>query len=312
MRKEELVSYLQSCGWKSTTAYALARSSNVDCEMSLSKWRDSFIGAFCSDHPDSGHIVRYMAEAIGKDVFDWEDITAQTMRTVRNYLSTNVTVNSAKTYLGYIKGTANLNQDKTGLNTAQLTSATRTKQTPTQHIALTEEELELIHRYQPHSKTEADVKRDFMIEAYCGARNSDAKCLTENNVDGDWITYVSKKTKTKTSVPLHRNLLGYLRQPQHKEHSRKVVIEVIQRICMKCGIDEMVELFAGGCMQRRPKWQFVGSHTARRSFATQLALRGVAVPVIANFMGHASAEMTMRYICIQQNDISQDVKAFFS
>lgn len=77
MRKEELVSYLQTCGWKSTTAYALARSSNVDCEMSLSKWRDSFIGAFCLDHPDSGHIVRYMAEAIGKDVFDWEDITAQ-------------------------------------------------------------------------------------------------------------------------------------------------------------------------------------------------------------------------------------------
>ena len=223
MRKEELVSYLQTCGWKSTTAYALARSSNVDCEMSLSKWRDSFIGAFCSDHPDSGHIVRYMAEAIGKDVFDWEDITAQTMRTVRNYLSTNVTVNSAKTYLGYIKGTANLNQDKTGLNTAQLTSATRTKQTPTQHIALTEEELELIHRYQPHSKTEADVKRDFMIEAYCGARNSDAKCLTENNVDGDWITYVSKKTKTKTSVPLHRNLLGYRGYPAdlHEVRNRR-------------------------------------------------------------------------------------------
>ena len=40
------------------------------------------------------------------------------------------------------------------------------------------------------------------------------------------------------------------------------------KICKNCGIDEETSIFYHGVQQVKPKWKFVGSHTARRSFAT--------------------------------------------
>lgn len=311
MEKSKLKDFLISNGWNSRQAENFVNSPNADLSVTLKKWRESLVGSICTEHPNSGHIIAHMAKAIGKDIPQWKDTSPASMRTLRNYLTTKVTANSAKVYLAYIKATLNLNGDKALTTGGQLTSATKTKQTPVQNVALTEEELERIHRYKPRSQTEADIKREFMIEAYCGARNSDVQDFTEGNIHDKWLVYVSKKTKTKTSVPVHRNLIDYIRQPKGREHSRKVIVQTIQRICRNVGISQVLELFSKGKIQCKPKYEYVGSHTARRSFASQLALRGVPLPVISGFMGHSSPEMTQRYICIQPESISPDVQAFF-
>ena len=313
MRKEELQKHLRSCGWSEKNIDRVLKSGRIDFSLSLSEWRETFVGTFLGDHPDLLHILNHACKGLGMDIPTWEDITPQRLKTLKNYLSTVVSLNSARTYLANVKATFSLNAEKIKADARSLSVATKAKKEPSQHIALTEAELELIHRYQPRTQTEADVKRDFMIEAYCGARNSDAKELTEANIDetGEWLVYVSQKTLTKTTVPLHRNILGYIRQPKSKEHNRKVVIDTIQRICFRVGITKKVELFVGGELQNKPKYRFVGSHTARRSFATQLAVRGVPIAMIAKFMGHASPDMTMRYICMETEHITPNVRKFF-
>ncbi len=312
MNRKEITDWLIQSGWKPSMAESVIKSGHIDMSIDISEWKKTFVGAICSEHKNSAHIVRYLSQSIGKDIPQWEDITAQSMRAVRNYMETCVTVNSARTYLAIIKATINLN-DKAGISGQQLKNAVKTKQMPVQNVSLSEEELQLIHSYMPTSQTERDIKREFMIEAYCGARNSDVENLTERNVtDGKWLTYVSQKTKTKTCVPVHRNLMEYLRQGYGKKHSRKVIIETLQRICKRVGITQPVEIFNRGEMRCLPKYKFVGSHTARRSFASQLALRGIPLAVISKFMGHSSPDMTMRYICIETENISPDVQAFFN
>lgn len=313
MRKQELIDHLLSCGWTANNANLAAESGHIDYDLSLETWKESFVGTFLTDKPNLSHVLDHICKGLKRPIPNWFDITAQRMKTLKNYLSSTRSANTTKTYLAYVKAVLNLNADKIKADARSLSVATKAKKEPSQHIALTEAELELIHRYQPRTQTEADVKRDFMIEAYCGARNSDAKELTEANIDetGEWLVYVSQKTLTKTTVPLHRNILGYIRQPKSKEHNRKVVIDTIQRICFRVGITKKVELFVGGELQNKPKYRFVGSHTARRSFATQLAVRGVPIAMIAKFMGHASPDMTMRYICMETGSLTPNVRKFF-
>src|SRR5689334_20064199 len=46
---------------------------------------------------------------------------------------------------------------------------------------------------------------------------------------------------------------------------------------------------------RRAGLRRIGWHTLRHTFASHLAMRGVALKVIQELMGHATIEMTMRY-----------------
>ena len=61
----------------------------------------------------------------------------------------------------------------------------------------------------------------------------------------------------------------------------------------------------------KEKWELVSSHTARRSFATNLYLSGVALEDIALMMGHGkNIETTKRYIC-GERQITTRVMAYF-
>ena len=72
-------------------------------------------------------------------------------------------------------------------------------------------------------------------------------------------------------------------------------------MCKACGIDTAAKVFLAGRDRRGHKYEFVSTHTGRRSFATNLALKGVAIEQIAMMMGHMSGNvpniaMTQRYI----------------
>lgn len=56
--------------------------------------------------------------------------------------------------------------------------------------------------------------------------------------------------------------------------------------------------------KKEVSWKFISSHTARRSFATNLYLRGGDLYMISKLMGHSSVTMTEGYIVYgQRRDI---------
>ena len=58
------------------------------------------------------------------------------------------------------------------------------------------------------------------------------------------------------------------------------------------------------------KWQFVTSHTARKSFATNVYLRCRDIFLISKYMGHSSVDMTATYI-MSVGDAPEEVKQYF-
>ena len=272
----------------------------------------TFEQEFTRCNPGRVQILRYMREAIGTDEVKWEDITTLNLNKVREHIRESVAGNSACTYLAILKAFLARYKDEEIIPCKTPAKELKAKRLPSQNVFLTESEIELIEKYKPKTDCERDVKAAFLIECYLGARRSDVLELNSDNIVDGRIVYVSKKTHTQCSVPIHKNLMKYLNYKPKKTHDRAVANRTIQKICQNVGIIDEVQIFYHGKMQKKPKYKFVGSHTARRSFCSNLAQRGVDIYTIASLAGHSqNITMTQRYIIPDTNQLSVEAMAFF-
>ncbi|NCD10514.1 MAG: hypothetical protein EOL98_14090, partial [Negativicutes bacterium] len=124
--------------------------------------------------------------------------------------------------------------------------------------------------------------------------------LTEANFYGNELRFTAEKSKVSAKMPLHPlvpQLIDELREFNYPDPIiAPLVGQYIKIICRKVGIDEPVTLYQRGGRRTLPKWQFVATHTARRSFATNLYLDGYSIKQISGMMGHKNTNMTEKYI----------------
>lgn len=283
---------------------------NIDC-YSFETWKKSFVGAFIIKNPTRPQVVRMMCEALHLSTIKWEDLTKVNLATVTEYIKSVVSPNSSCTYISLIKALLNEYSEEGIIPCKNFSSVLSSKKVPSQHIALTEEELKALDAYRPKSKTELDTKIIFMRACLTGSRSSDAKNLSRKNVSNGILSYVSRKTKTEINQPVHKQLSKYLDKP-HKEHLTAVLNRTIQRICKEIGMTEEVQLYVGGKLQKGQKWEFVTMHTARRTFCTILAQKDVPVEVIRTLAGHSTTTMTDRYVCIDGKKPGVNAMTFFN
>lgn len=86
----------------------------------------------------------------------------------------------------------------------------------------------------------------------------------------------------------------------------------LRSICKKVGITQVMSLYKRGEFIEVEKWEAVSSHCCRRSFASNLYLRGCDIYTISRMLGHASVEQTaQRYICCPIRKLSDEVLQFF-
>ena len=142
-------------------------------------------------------------------------------------------------------------------------------------------------------------------------RHSDAVRLNESNLMGDTLQYVSIKTKTPTTVPLKPIVREYILNRPDIEMSDDAYNSAIRRICKKCGITDRVKVFKAGKELEGEKWEYVGSHTARRSCATLLYLRGVDLYTISKILGHSDTKTTQTYIKSGIRTNSEELMGYF-
>jgi len=271
---------------------------------------EKFENGFLKENPKYRHLVKYIKEALGRDAIDWGDFTKVNLQIIKAHFQEKVSLNTAATYMAVLKAYLNKFSDE-GLVPCKIKDTLKGKKTPSQHVFLTEDEIDRIEAYKPRTESEASVQHQFLIECYMGARASDVENITEDNIRNGRIVYVSKKTHVETSVPIHRNLMKHLLAPKRKV-STAYYDRTIKEICRQCGITEPTKLFFRGKEQTLPKCEFVSSHTARRSFATNLRLRGVSISEICALMNHNKNEqMTARYICIDTRYLTSHAMQFF-
>lgn len=178
-------------------------------------------------------------------------------------------------------------------------------------VYLTRDELKLIEQYTPKRSGEKFTRAIFLICAYTGCRISDAQILSSNNFQVGQINYTSEKTKATSRLPLHPlvpELVESIKGAIYDEDSIRVIVSRdIKNICKKVGIDSVVTLYRRGVRETKPKWAVISSHTARKSFATNMLLDGYSIEQISKILGHGKGKgdtsTTMSYICTSFDDI---------
>lgn len=274
--------------------------------------RPTFESEFARRQPQRPQIPAFMREALNKNEIVWEDLTKSNLTDVANYIKDKVAPNSARTYFAILSSFLSIYIEEGYVPCKNPSSVLKAKKAPSQHVALTEREVELIDKYVPKNSCEEDVKIIFMRGCLTGARCSDCEKMTSDNISGELLRYVSQKTKTEVTLPIHKLLPKYLTKQPKKEHKATVLIRTLQRICKEVGINEPVQLYVGGKLRKMPKYEAISMHSSRRTFVTNLALRNVPLTTISKLAGHSSPIMTARYCCIELASIGDEAMGFFN
>lgn len=285
------------------------------------EWRHTFYGAWIWKHPNRVKAVSRFRDLVGH-LPQWEDVTEDNLRDFRMELDENYAPNSVKTICAELSAIIRAHGDKNiPLDFSGLTRIMKMKKVPSVSTYLTMHEVEKINMYHPRSVYTRLVKRIFMIECLTGARWCDCLRMSPDNItelDGvPYIRYIAQKTQTEVMVPVHRLLPQYLvRTPlEPTQPDLSFYNKTLRKICRYCGVVSWGKVFKGGKEYAGRKYNFVSSHTGRRTFATNLAQKGVTLEQIALMMGHMNGnvpniEMTKRYVC-EKLEIDKKVLKFF-
>ena len=241
----------------------------------------------------------------------WENLTKVRLQKFIDYMGERLSPNSVNQYAAKLKSVLNLYADEVLLPRGYAKVLTPKKVTSTA-VFLSESELQKLIDYTPKNERERYVRNMFVTCAFCGMRHSDAVRLNESNINGDSLQYVSVKTKIQAIVPLKPIVREYILNRTDVSSDDTTYNRIIRNICKKCGITDKVKVFKAGKESEGEKWEYVSSHTARRSCASNLYLKGLDLYTISRFLGHSSADMTAKYICCGIRELPQEAKEYFS
>ena len=180
-------------------------------------------------------------------------------------------------------------------------------------IYLTKTELKQLSEVTVFTEIERATLVYFLLSAYTGCRFSDVIELNKSNIvftdrpctSGgikrvEEIFYVSKKSGTPTYVTLKPIVLELLSMDITRV-SNNQANQVLPSLCERAGITYPAKVTKADKLVEGRKCDFVTTHTARKSFATNCYVSGEKLRNVSLMMGHASIEITSStYICCGQ------------
>jgi integrase len=188
-------------------------------------------------------------------------------------------------------------------------------------IYLTEKELNDIYSFDFSENKRLEKVRDlFIVGSWTGLRFSDFTKLSEDHIKEDFLEIETQKTGEKVVIPIHsivkdifkkyKNEIGLcLPQPISNAKMNEYLKEIGKEITAKnkdisLNQDVITTITRGGkkVSTRDKKYDLITTHTARRSFASNLFLDGVPALTIMKITGHKTERAFLKYIKITLNE----------
>ncbi len=184
-------------------------------------------------------------------------------------------------------------------------------------IYLTPIEIKEISNLDLKTNLKLERVRDmFIIGCYTGLRFSDIVNIKPEHINDGMIEITQVKTKEKVAIPMIKeveSLLSKYNNSLHKISNQKFndyLYEVVKK-CEGLNIEVSKKTIQGGrqFLIKKPKYEFVSSHTARRSFATnEYMSKGLSVRDIMAITGHKTEKSFYKYIRQTPKENAERVK----
>lgn len=241
-----------------------------------------------------------------KQTYDFKDIGLDFYNKFTAFLQSHkLSVNTIGREIKTLKIILNEAKNKgTELNREYLSGCFSVTTEESDSIYLTESELKQLHLHNFGANTRLDRVRDlFLIGAWTGLRFSDFTRIKKENLKDDCIEIEQQKTGKRVIIPLHPIVLDIWNKYDGELPAiitNQKFNDYIKEVCQIAKIKtlEHKAITKGGIRtsKRFEKWELISSHTARRSFATNLFLNGFPTLSIMQITGHKTEKAFMRYI----------------
>jgi integrase len=177
-------------------------------------------------------------------------------------------------------------------------------------IALTNDEFErLFYLDLSTNKRLAQVRDIFCFACSTGLRYSDLSQLKREHIKADEISLIVKKTKTPLSIPLTPYSKAILARYEVMYRplpiiSNQKLNDYVKELCKMAGIIEPVEIVRYRGAKREaityPKYELIGVHTGRKTFATLSLEKGMSAEEVMATTGHKDYKSFKRYVKITE------------
>lgn len=185
----------------------------------------------------------------------------------------------------------------------------------TDAVYLNEKELQILYSFDFSKNKRLEQVRDlFIFGCWVGLRFSDYNNVKLENIvedEGDlYIKIITQKTSEPVIIPCDRVVLDifnkYANNPNKlpKSVSNQKFNDYIKEVCREAGMTQKGRLMTNLNLEL---WECISSHTARRSFATNLFLDGYPPIKIMKITGHRTEKSFMRYIKLSKLDAAKDL-----
>ena len=177
-------------------------------------------------------------------------------------------------------------------------------------IYLDDNEIDAIYKLDLSHKPSLEKVRDmFVIGCQTGFRFSDLYSIGSHNIEDDFITLKTYKTGAVVIVGIleeTRSILEKYNYNLPKSISNQKFNEFIKEVGRLAGINNMVRTSItranGEEVELKSKYKLISTHTARRSFCTNLYNKGIDTISIIAQTGHASEAMLLKYLKVDKKE----------
>lgn len=210
----------------------------------------------------------------------------------------------------------------------QLKKIDSTKPTNENIIYLNELELKKIEDADIQSESLQNVRKWLLLGCNIGQRGGDLLSINENNfVNRNGLQVIElkqQKTGKNVTIPVLETTKKILETGLPYKISLQKFNKHVKTVCQ---IAEINEIIKGGIIEitdkdkakthkrkingNYEKWQLIGSHVCRRSFASNL-YSILPTPLIMQITAHSTEKMLLNYIGKQGLDYAQQIADFYT
>lgn len=194
----------------------------------------------------------------------------------------------------------------------------KTEQTET--VYLDKAELKKLYELDLSKNTRLDRVRDlFLVGCWTGLRFSNFNDISPKDIKRDFIEIKTQKTKKIIIVPIHSYVRDIMQKYAGKTEnslpptiSNQKMNEYLKEIAKEAKFNELISLQftkAGKeVITNVAKHTLISSHTARRSFATNMYLDNFPTISIMAITGHTTESSFMKYIRVTPKEHAEKLK----
>ncbi|WP_430814637.1 tyrosine-type recombinase/integrase [Carboxylicivirga sp. RSCT41] len=167
---------------------------------------------------------------------------------------------------------------------------------------------ELLHLYNHELNNDATLKltRDiFCFGCFTGMRFSDIMNLKHENIEGDYMNFITVKTNDPCSIPFNKYSMAiYERYAAKKGNvfptlTNSKMNEYLKEMGEIAELNDAVHVVSHKGSKRIeeyvPKYKKITSHIARKTFITNMLVKGMSTQVIMDITTHKSYSAFKRY-----------------